>query len=418
MFPELASEAGAKSDERRTLTLAEAIARRNVVEKVLSKDDPFLVQRPVLITQPVATNWMKTAANAGATFSDACLKGMRAEGEQETKLASRLIETECRIDLQALNTFLQRYSKPKASTKNPGVLPSLHFTSSLVARCLYEMRQRNFDFIVPFINIVALGTVSYSSSGKYAVRMFEKHQLKFTSFASVLAQQETLHAMEAALLSISDLPETDIVRCAQYATRLRRKCLQARPSVKKRPRTELESDPLLLKAQRVMLCCVTASVDSVRLVQALNSIPMSDVKELLIVFAEVILQLSTRPFDLSIQSSAKQAACPEPENYRGTRNWIDGCFSIKRERKEIKGCIEWVEAVIDSHLASILLDSDLHVVVEKLLTYVSQQRSSLEALSPVAGALEHLQLNLPTLEHKELYRSYNLQVKASLWLQE
>lgn len=418
-IPDMIPDAGASSDDmssvdvaaavkpkKRRLSLAEALSTRVVVAGAARPTPTFTTTT----TTPVATHWLKTASNAGTESLSESVLAADGDADAET-LGARVMDPDCTIDADALCAAVGRFRKHD-KTLTP--LPAPWWACSVVTRCLYEVKNRRFAYLVPLVDLLALGVVSHAALqgflSRFAVLLAADDKISTTSLAASLCHPEALHALEAALLCVPDLPETDVVRCAQYAIRLRRAAKRADDTKS----TAEWRNTIHVKTHRVLMRCVVVAVDMVRLGKALNSIPMSDVKDMLNFFANVLSTMRTRDVKLCVQGD-----CKSPDNYVGVNRWLDDDLSESQnvcERKELEGCMEWVGIVVDSHMASILLDSHCHDIVSDLLLQTNKQRQVLETMAPLVGALEHVErkLDVPDYQEQHLFTLRRMRVNATI----
>lgn len=426
------------------LSLAEAMRRKGSCDAIWSGPG----KASLLRAQPVTVNLMKTVSDAGGGFArtfDHQLKMNDGHDRAEIKRILSRMKTPTPADLltaihpyvKSSNGRLRRGKHGKASDLGLAKLPSTHLAASTCARCLYEVSEGNLGFVAPFIDMAGTGVVSneavMASLSDWGSKE-DARAVSFTSISSILSKSHrTLYALEAAVVGVSDLPESDIVRCAQMATRSRRVVKHQIADLERQQEQEESGEKnkdlalrkrkmnaILRKAHRLLLRCVVARVDRAQLMDALRKIPQHDVRNMLLYLTDILEDFEPRRSDpfYTVKSKEQQALAKSANvlswtddmylEYRGVGNWLDeveigSVEGIVGENQELQGCIEWASLILDTHLASIVLDEEGRSAVQSLLKSVTFQRQQSEAMAPMAGALEHILSDVPLPKHKPLY---------------
>lgn len=425
-----------KPKTKETISLGEALKQKVSSQKYSASNPP---KRQLLKSQVVATNLVKTVASAGTPARISVLKKFKTEeSREETHLRQVWSEEQVMGPVafaRIINGYMRCGKKAKdliRASENPGLarLPSASFAAATVARCLIEIARGRVGCVIPFIDI--LGVVSLPNRAihgylrKFAGK-FEVTQSEVVSIIGILNQKETLQGMQAALVSIPDLPEFEIVRAAQCAVRIRRSCVALREKLggsrfSRTPPDELtgyelkswtENEHVITKVHRLLLKCVVTPVDQTGLMKGFKSVTIDDVKHLLDYFAIILSAHSTRNplgFENEIRSLLPGA---KHTHYRGTENWMDRGFNSRStENQELQGCMQWTCSLLDVHMSSLLVDTESCQLLSIFLKHVLKQRESSESVTSVLGALEHLGAGISVPKEELEYERYEVDLET------
>lgn len=423
-----------------SLSLANAVKRKGSCARIVTGNSGP-VKDTLLSAQPVSVSSMKTAANAGKNFSQLYEKHLLSAKEIDQQHMNRVLNRRITSDasvLQKLNESFVRNSDSRiqGDSSNPSdlgltMLPSEQVAAVTVARCLVEITEGKVEFVAPLIDIVSTGSVSFETVMQVLAPVFSEFGVKvpsLTSMAAYLSRFETMYALEAVVSGVTDLPESELVRAAQFANRMyevhRSKRSTLRKQGKKVNKRDMEKvKELGRKSRRVLLKCIVARADRAKLMESFRKIRQEDVKSLLTYFSEVIYSYQTRkdnPFP-SRKPNAKSGTKPRTKAasiaYRGIGNWLDWSQLVGEgehvEVLELKGCMEWTCMLLDAHFSSLLFDDKCRSLIQKLLVCVTEQRRVSESMAPLLGGLEHIQAKLPVPSFKPLYEVFKVELGTS-----
>lgn len=436
------------------LSLADALKRKGSCSKIVTANSGP-VKDTLLSAQPVSVSSLKTAANAGKNFSQLYEKHLStaktADEKRITRIVNRVITAKA-VDLEKLNESFVRKGETLLRGKHGEsselfltMLPSEQLAAVTVARCLIEITQGNFKFVVPLIDMLGAGSVAFETVMQELGPLGAEYGVKVQSLSSIaayLCRIETMYALEAVVSAVPDLPESDIVRAAQFANRIyeghnnQLDALQKqygdvnRNSLPRSSRAQIErSEELVKKARGLILKCVVARTDKNSLIDSFRKVRQEDVKSMLMFFSEVISAFRTRCSDPLANASAnvettndeqtrnaivKPKTKAESAAYRGIENWLDSTpKSIERrtaEGEELKGCIAWTGMLLDAHLSSLFLDVNCHPLLASLHSCVTEQRRYSDMATRLIGCFEHIEAGLPVPRFKPLYEVFKIEL--------
>lgn len=337
-------------DIAESLTLGVAIQRQSVCKSVLKDMEWKECMNARLNSQPVAMSALHAAAEAGGESASQLLSQQIKQDEKEdfSRLKQARDSSSGASKLRGLMGLyvhgsererkeLEALSKtPKSGTKHgkhrAGLsrLPSERLSATVVARCLMEMNAGRSEFAIPLIDTLSTGVVGAEMVKAVMVGLTSSSDVPVTLSltAGLFKTVETSYALEAVLMRVSDLPELDVVRAAQYAVRLREhaasessRCLKIWKDVralKRKLKSENrksgasaevedsrggendavgvdamkkkgEADLLLARVDRVLARCINYAMDSEPFCIALRRIPPRDVLGLLAYCEKVLV---------------------------------------------------------------------------------------------------------------------------------
>ncbi len=151
------------------LTLAEAMKRKGCCDAIWRGSG----KETLLKSQPVLVNLLKTVAEAGGDFSRVFEQHLKGDDTDDAQRFSRIFmrgKTPTAKDLSlAIRPYvresgkLRRGNRGSSSDLGLAKLPSQHIATACGARCLYEIFEGKFEFVVPFIDMVGTGVMSNDS---------------------------------------------------------------------------------------------------------------------------------------------------------------------------------------------------------------------------------------------------------------
>lgn len=433
------------------LTLANAVRRRGSCHAIVASDTRLSTDSP-LRAQPVTVNVVKAEADAGGTLSRAYRLFLATEDGEDVRRVACVVNRSKTPSAAALSKITRLYVKEACKVRRGNYgrpaelglarLPSERVAAAAVARCLYEIEDGQCDFVVPLIDMLGTGVVSNESvlamlaSARAWGMGTDRRNVSISSITSSLAKShETLYALEAVVTTIPDLPESDIVRAAQYAIRVHVSSVQGLAAVDENGESANDNDKqaqrkkfqeLDRKSRRILLRCVIARVDSRMLIDALRKMPLHDVSNMLEYFHEILNSFDPRAGDPFLEKLSKTQR-KRTQNftlswdwemaaeYRGAEHWLDNSLytcvqALQIGSRELRGCMEWTCSILDAHLASLVLDPAGYELAGKLLRAVRLQRRLSERVVPVFGVLEHVTNELPLPRYEPPYAVWTTEV--------
>lgn len=399
-------------------SLGLAMKRRGACDAIIAGLEA--VETAPIRFQPVTVGPLKAAADAGGNSESIFQRVLEAENGVEVKLVRKLLSRKATQTAEAVIALIREYTispnrkvrrgnHGEASNLGLAKLPSERVAAVTVARCLFEIYYGDLKYLVPLIDMVGTGVVSAEAvlsvldvSDTWAINESEGG-LSLTSIIEPLTSSDKcVHAIEAIVRRVTDLPEEDMVRLIQFATRL--SCGYQTNGTGKVEDAEAGNIQKLMRnpGHTMLRRCLQTRPDRMRVIESIKRVPFTDVIAILEQIEGAFRSswgavdtgsLTEVPPEVRLGYFCEAEYDEEQATaYRGLRNWIDKESGEKEnvQKEYARNCIEWACHFVDAHLSSLILDSSGRELAQRWLPTARQRRSELETLKGIQGLVFHI----------------------------